>query len=90
MGMGIALVTRQPFSRRVTGMERNGEVGMVTLAHQVTPSKGKWSSGDHVHPPSVAMSRIFLLLFAEERGKGMDIVMGIVSVTRYPLFKEAR
>ena len=35
MGMGIALVTRQPFSRRVTGMERNGKVGMVTLAHQV-------------------------------------------------------
>ena len=35
--MGIGIFTRQPFSRNVTGVERNGEVGMVTLAHQVTP-----------------------------------------------------
>ena len=67
--MGIALVTRQPFSRRVTGMERNGEVGMVTLAHQVTPSRRDWRGGDRVHPPPVAMSRIFLLQKKGTRGR---------------------
>ena len=37
--MGIGIFTRQPFSRNVTGVERNGEVGMVTLAHQVNPPR---------------------------------------------------
>ena len=35
MGMGIGIVTGHPLSRRVIGMERHGQVGMVTLAHQV-------------------------------------------------------
>ena len=75
--MGIGIFTRQPFSRNVTGVERNGEVGMVTLAHQVTPSRREWSGGDHVHPPVVAMTRIFLLPFAEESEQAKDAVMGI-------------
>ena len=42
-------------------MDESGGVGMVTFAHQVTPSRREWSGGDHVHPPSVAMTRIFFL-----------------------------
>ena len=42
-------------------MDEGAEVGMVTLAHQVTPSKRDWSGGDHANPPSLAMTRIFLL-----------------------------
>ena len=42
-------------------MDEGAEVGMVTLAHQVTPSKRDWSGSDHAHPPSLAMTRIFLL-----------------------------
>ena len=42
-------------------MDEGAEVGMVTLAHQVTPSKRDWSGGDHAHPPSLAMTRIFFL-----------------------------
>ena len=59
--MGIGIVIGQPLSRRVIGMERHGQVGMVNLAHQVTLSRREWSGGDHVHPPSVAMTRTFLL-----------------------------
>ena len=60
--MGIGIVTGQPFSsREVIGMERNGQVGMVTLAHQVTLSRREWSGGGHAHPPALAMTRIFFL-----------------------------
>ena len=49
--MGIGIVTGHPLSRRVIGMERHGQVGMVTLAHQVTLSRRLEENGVAVTMP---------------------------------------
>ena len=60
-------------------MERNGEVGMGTLAHQVTPSRSEWSGGEHVHPPSSGHDSVLRLTEGRQTCRGMKV--GIVIVT---------